>query len=106
MCGIVGLFIKDKALEPKLGAMLSDMLGTMCDRGPDSAGFAVYGAPHKGTSKVTVQSARPEGDFAGLAALVGKAIGAEVGIAVKSTHAVLTVPTDKVEAVRAALAEQ
>jgi glutamate synthase domain-containing protein 1 len=33
MCGIVGLFIKDKALEPKLGAMLADMLGTMCDRG-------------------------------------------------------------------------
>ncbi len=29
MCGIVGLFLKDKSLEPKLGAMLSDMLVTM-----------------------------------------------------------------------------
>ncbi|MEL6425284.1 MAG: glutamine amidotransferase, partial [Pseudomonadota bacterium] len=38
MCGIVGLFLKDKALEPDLGGMLSQMLITMTDRGPDSAG--------------------------------------------------------------------
>ena len=55
MCGIVGLFIKDKTLEPELGRLLSDMLTTMCDRGPDSAGFAVYGAPKTGAAKLTVQ---------------------------------------------------
>ena len=44
MCGIVGLFLKDRTLEPKLGDMLSDMLITMTDRGPDSAGIAIYGA--------------------------------------------------------------
>ena len=43
MCGIVGLFIKDPALEPALGRMLAGMLEEMSDRGPDSAGFAVYG---------------------------------------------------------------
>ena len=32
MCGIVGLFLKDKSLEPELGMMLSDMLVTMTDR--------------------------------------------------------------------------
>ncbi len=37
MCGIVGLFLKDKSLEPQLGQLLSDMLITMTDRGPDSA---------------------------------------------------------------------
>ena len=42
MCGIVGLFIKDKSLEPQLGALLTDMLVTMTDRGPDSAGIAIY----------------------------------------------------------------
>ena len=42
MCGIVGLFLKDKSLEVDLGRMLSDMLVTMTDRGPDSAGIAVY----------------------------------------------------------------
>lgn len=44
MCGIVGLFLKDEALEPQLGALLAGMLEVMTDRGPDSAGFAVYGA--------------------------------------------------------------
>jgi glutamate synthase domain-containing protein 1 len=44
MCGIVGLFLKDPSLEPKMGQMLTDMLITMSDRGPDSAGIAIYGA--------------------------------------------------------------
>ena len=34
MCGIVGLFLKNKALEPKLGSMMAGMLETMCDRAP------------------------------------------------------------------------
>ena len=42
MCGIVGLFLKDRSLEPQLGQMLTDMLITMTDRGPDSAGIAIY----------------------------------------------------------------
>jgi glutamate synthase domain-containing protein 1 len=33
MCGIVGLFIKDKALEPSLGVLTTEILTTMCDRG-------------------------------------------------------------------------
>ena len=36
MCGIVGLYLKDHALEPELGALLAGMLGTLCDRGPNS----------------------------------------------------------------------
>jgi glutamate synthase domain-containing protein 1 len=44
MCGIVGLFLKDDSLSPQLGGMLSEMLVTMTDRGPDSAGIALYGA--------------------------------------------------------------
>lgn len=51
MCGIVGLFLKDKSLEPQLGAMLSDMLITMTDRGPDSAGIAIYGAGKRARRK-------------------------------------------------------
>ena len=42
MCGIVGLFLKDASLQPSLGRLLSDMLVTMTDRGPDSAGIAIY----------------------------------------------------------------
>ena len=53
MCGIVGLFLKDRALEPQLGSMLTDMLITMTDRGPDSAGIAIYGADNPNISKLT-----------------------------------------------------
>ena len=50
MCGIVGLFLKNKALAPQLGALTAQMLTVMSDRGPDSAGFAVYGAGTSGSS--------------------------------------------------------
>jgi methylamine---glutamate N-methyltransferase subunit A len=105
MCGIVGLFLKDKALEPKLGEMMSDMLATMCDRGPDSAGFAVYGAPDKGMAKITVQSAQSAVDFVALDERLGKAIDAKVAIEVKSSHAVLSIPQAKAAVARHALAE-
>ncbi|WP_054308523.1 glutamine amidotransferase family protein [Mesorhizobium sp. 1M-11] len=105
MCGIVGLFLKDKTLEPQLGAMLSEMLVMLTDRGPDSAGIAVYGASTKGKAKVTIQSPSPEADFAGLEADLGKKIDAKVKLLAKSTHAVIDVPADKVEAAREAIAE-
>lgn len=43
MCGIVGLYLKNPALESQLGALFTPMLISMTDRGPDSAGFAIYG---------------------------------------------------------------
>ncbi|MCA0257445.1 MAG: glutamine amidotransferase, partial [Proteobacteria bacterium] len=60
MCGIVGLFLKDRSLEGRLGELLSEMLVTMTDRGPDSAGIAIYGSGDAGKVKLTVQSATPE----------------------------------------------
>ncbi len=105
MCGIVGLFLKDKSLEPQLGAMLSEMLVLLTDRGPDSAGIAIYGASQKEHGKLTIQSQQPARDFATLEADLGKKIGAAVKMLVKSTHAVLDVPRDKLEAARDAIAE-
>ncbi|MBZ9861905.1 class II glutamine amidotransferase [Mesorhizobium sp. CA12] len=103
MCGIVGLFLKDKALEPKLGAMLSEMLVSLSDRGPDSAGIAIYGAATGNEAKITVQSPKPDRDFRGLDAELAKAISAPVSVAVKSTHAVIRTTPDKVDAAREAL---
>ena len=103
MCGIVGLFIKDASLEPKLGQLTSTMLATMCERGPDSAGFAVYGPSQKGKAKITLQSPNPDVHFAGLAPALSKVIGADVSLERKSTHAVLTLPADKLQATREAL---
>ena len=91
MCGIVGLFLKDKSLEVDLGRMLSDMLVTMTDRGPDSAGIAVYNAHQAGQAKITVQANNPQADFDRLDKKLGAAIGASVKMDVRDTH-VLTMP--------------
>ena len=92
MCGIVGLFLKDKSLEAVLGQMLSEMLVTMTDRGPDSAGIAVYNADQAGQVKITVQADEPHTDFDGLDKKLGAAIVASVRMDVRDTHAVLTLP--------------
>lgn len=105
MCGIVGLFLKDKNLEPHLGALLSDMLIIMSDRGPDSAGIAIYGAPANGVDKITLQSADPRADFTGLEGILAAASGETAKVMVKSTHAVVTLDSGYLSAFRATLAE-
>ena len=102
MCGIVGLFLKDKALEPRLGALLADMLVTMTDRGPDSAGIAIYGGAEAGRVKITIQSANPDTDFAGLESVLEDE-GITASVTVKSTHAVVEVAPEALEQTRAAL---
>ena len=91
MCGIVGLFIKDPVLEPRLGDMLTDMLITMSDRGPDSAGIAVYGDQQPGLAKLTVQSDTPDVDFSKLDNDLRKLVQGKVSMDVKDTHAILTI---------------
>ena len=103
MCGIVGLFLKDKSLEPKLGQMLTDMLITMTDRGPDSAGIAIYGNDADDMWKLTVQSANPDADFKDLDTELGKAAGTSIRMTRKDTHAVLEMPAGSIAAARAAL---
>lgn len=100
MCGIVGLFLKDRSLEPRLGALLAGMMAVMTDRGPDSAGFAVYGEGQAGRLKLTVRG----GDLLGVADAVSAAIGATVVGAPRDTHLVLSVEQTHEDAVRAWLA--
>ena len=100
MCGIVGLFLKDPKLEPQLGAMLTDMLITMTDRGPDSAGIAIYGGARDGLGKLTVQSSDPGRDFKDLGGEPHDALrqpGAPRG---KTTPALLEVPLGQMGAAR------
>ena len=42
MCGIAGVIYKDKKTHP-VGAALTSMLESLQHRGPDSAGYAIYG---------------------------------------------------------------
>ncbi len=64
MCGIVGLYTKSPQMENRLGGMLADMLIQMTERGPDSAGFAMYRDPvDPGQVKITLQSNHPDTDW-------------------------------------------
>jgi glutamate synthase domain-containing protein 1 len=96
MCGIVGLFIKDPALQPQLGLLLAGMLGALSDRGPDSAGFAIYGDEAAARSKLTVRSQAT--DLRELGKTLQASLGVEVTAVCRDSHAVLSLPSDKVEA--------
>ena len=60
MCGIAGLFAKSPEVEERLGAHLGAMVAQMADRGPDSAGVALYRDPAPaGQTKLSLYSADP-----------------------------------------------
>src|SRR5436190_5384335 len=92
MCGIVGLFLKNPALRPQLGRHLSTMLIGMTERGPDSAGIAVYHRPVAASQcKLTLFHADPHYHWRSVGGQMGEDLRAEVDIEVKGNHVVLTV---------------
>src|SRR5690348_3757894 len=92
MCGIVGVFLKNPALTGNLGHMLAGMLAQMTDRGPDSAGFAVYGekAP-RGAYKATLFHADPRFDWRALDAALDREFGLAASSEQRGSHRVVTV---------------
>lgn len=95
MCGIVGLYTKNPELESRLGAMLSDMLLEMTERGPDSAGFAIYHQPvATGFSKVTVLSHDSGYQWDDLIRGIKQQFGDDSGGEVHANHAVLLVQAE------------
>jgi methylamine---glutamate N-methyltransferase subunit A len=102
MCGIAGLFLKDAKLEPDLGSMLAGMLSPLSDRGPDSAGFAVYGAETPGYVKFTLRLPSAF-DVDRLLEGLQQRLGAAVGHRLHGTHLVLSVPAERASLTRQAL---
>jgi methylamine---glutamate N-methyltransferase subunit A len=103
MCGIAGLFLKDAKFEPDLGSMLAGMLSPLSDRGPDSAGFAVYGAETPGHVKFTLRLP-PAFDIDRLLKGLRERLGAAVAHRLHGTHVVLSVPAEQASPMRQALA--
>jgi len=97
MCGIVGLFLKDKTLQQKLGQLLSQMLVTMRDRGPDSAGIALYGNSIATETKITIRSDEHVEEFPSLLSTVKRTISKDIRLRQKDTHAVLSIGSKKVD---------
>lgn len=57
MCGIAALQLRNPSLHSEMGSLLSSMMCQIVDRGPDSAGLAVYDTPglvSEGTSTVSL----------------------------------------------------
>ena len=63
MCGIVGIYLKNKELYSKLGSFFSPMLREMGDRGPDSSGFAIYRNNLREKFKVTLHTSTKNFDW-------------------------------------------
>ena len=96
MCGIVGLLVKNPALKSRLGELMVPMLIGMTERGPDSAGLAVFTDPlAEGERKISLYSGLTEEgedfNWLGLAHELKQHLGVEARIAPQGNHAILTV---------------
>jgi len=93
MCGIVGLFAKSEKIESRLGVHLSDMLVEMTERGPDSAGIAVYRTPtDQDHTKLTVLSPGLDYNWTKVAEDLGQHYGGKVSTEVRGNQATYVVP--------------
>ena len=93
MCGIVGLFIKNQALESQLGALVAPMLSEMTERGPDSAGIAVYRNPQENGCKITVLAQHQDFDWGALEAAISNHFSLR-DITVTRNHGVLSLDSE------------
>lgn len=95
MCGIVGLLLKKPALRSQLGELMVPMLIGMTERGPDSAGLAVFTDPlPAGRRKISVYAGlTDEGsafDWSALVDALDADLKVQASASIKANHAVIT----------------
>lgn len=94
MCGIVGIFCKTETYRPELGRLAAAMLHEMRDRGPDSAGFAVYDQGRPDHVRITVLAENQSPDWADIAKQLETVLGADVAVRSILDHAVFETTGD------------
>jgi amidophosphoribosyltransferase len=94
MCGIVGLFLKDAKLEPELGRLTAMMLSELSDRGPDSAGFAVYTPEISGITKICAVALERRVAWQQVAKRLAEALDASVVVDEVDNHAIFKTSGD------------
>ncbi len=95
MCGIVGLLLKTPSLRGQLGELMVPMLIGMTERGPDSAGLAVFSDPlPAGRRKLSIYAGlTPEGagyDWHTLVSTLNEAMRVQASVQIKHNHAIVT----------------
>lgn len=94
MCGIVGLLVKTPALREQLGELMVPMMIGMTERGPDSAGLAVFTPPLEGgRRKVSVFSGYVENgeryDWQALVQALNHDLDAAATVEAKGNHGII-----------------
>ncbi|MGY2485327.1 amidophosphoribosyltransferase [Cupriavidus sp. CP313] len=95
MCGIVGLLVKTPSLREKLGELMVPMLIGMTERGPDSAGLAVFSAPvEERHRKISVYAGYTDDgeryDWNRLADALNAALDVSATVQAKGNHGIVT----------------
>jgi len=105
MCGIVGLLVKTPSLRERLGELMIPMMIGMTERGPDSAGLAVFTAPLEGERrKLSIDAGNDAGgdhyDWQALSASLDAALHCDACVEAKGNHGILAfdAPVGKVGA--------
>lgn len=91
MCGIVGLLIKNPELRSSLGELAVPMLIGMSERGPDSAGLAVFTETLAPSYRKYSLYAGTEFDWKAFAEALCASLNPQLDIEPHGNHAVLTV---------------
>jgi glutamate synthase domain-containing protein 1 len=91
MCGIVGLLLKNPALRERLGELMVPMMIGMTERGPDSAGLAVFTEPvDEGLYKLSLYIGEHAIDWKALQQKLRMETDAKFELAPAGNHAILT----------------
>ncbi|MFM9912888.1 MAG: class II glutamine amidotransferase [Methylophilaceae bacterium] len=90
MCGIVGLLVKNQNMRANIGELMMPMLIGMTERGPDSAGMAVFTAP-VGAKELKFSLYAPSMAFnwQGLAQELAAQHASQHSISAQGNHAIL-----------------
>jgi len=92
MCGIAGIYYKNDALANNLGTSLAAMLIELSDRGPDSAGVAIYQEPDSAQSMKVSLFSPLDYDWDIIASELSAQLDHKVSYKKHATHALFEIP--------------
>jgi glutamate synthase domain-containing protein 1 len=95
VCGIIGLMAKKEELRQSLGELVLPMFDCMAERGPDSAGLAVFAAAvEPPLRRFSLFSERHGYDWSGLAGSLETDLDCRADLVTRDNHAEVVAPLE------------